>query len=99
MVAHGNPLVTVVGVFSANDFSGGFIGVGLEDLLFAVVLADYIEEVGEAVVVVVGDVGAEKCLGDGACRVVLVEGLDKRFEDRDGDFGFGGVVDFVASRP
>ena len=53
VVAHGDPLVAVVGVFGADDFAGWFVGVGFEDLLFAVVLAYYVEEVGEAVVVVV----------------------------------------------
>ena len=53
MVAHGDPLVAVVGVFGADDFARGLVGVGFEDLLLAVVLAYYVEEVGEAVVVVV----------------------------------------------
>jgi len=89
-------LVAVVGVLGADDGAGGLVGVGLEDLLLAVVLADDVEEVGEAVVVVVGDVGAEETLGDGAGAVVLVEGVDEGFEDGDGDVGFGGVVDFIA---
>ncbi len=96
VVAHGDPLVAVVGVFGADDFAGGFVGVGFEDLLLAVVLAYYVEEIGEAVVVVVGDVGAEEGLRDGAGGVVGVGGGDKGFEDGDGDFGLGGVVDLVA---
>ena len=99
MVAHGDPLVAVVGVLGADDLAGGFVGVGLEDLLFAVVLADYVEEVGEAVVVVVRDVGAEESLRDGAGGVVGVEGVDEGFEDGDGDVGLGRVVDLVADGP
>ena len=76
MVAHGDPLVAVVGVFGADDLACWFVGVGLEDLVFAVVLADDVEEVGEAVVVVVRDVGAEESLRNGAGGVVLVEGVD-----------------------
>ena len=75
MVAHGDPLVAVVGVLGADDFAGGLVGVGFEDFLLAVVLADDVEEVGEAVVVVVADVGAEEGLGDGARGVVGVEGV------------------------
>jgi hypothetical protein len=73
--------------------------VGLKDFVFAVVLADYVEKVGEAVVVIVGDVGAEERLCDGARGVVLVEGVDEGFEDGDGDVGFGCVVDLVACGP
>ena len=96
VVAHGDPLVAVVGVLGPDDAAGGFVGVGFEDLLLAVVLADDVEEVGEAVVVVAGDVGAEESLGDGAGGVVVVEGFDEGFEDGDGDFGVWGVVDLVA---
>ncbi len=59
VVTHGNPLVAVVGVFGTDDLTGGFLGVGGEDLLLAIVLAYYVEEIGETVVVVVADVGAE----------------------------------------
>ena len=76
VVAHGDPLVAVVGVFGADDLAGGFVGVGGQDFVFAIVLADYVEEVGEAVVVVVRDVGAEEGLGDGAGGVVGVGGGD-----------------------
>ena len=77
VVAHGDPLVAVVGVLGADDLAGGLVGVGFEDLLLAVVLADDVEEVGEAVVVVVRGVGAEERLGDGAGGVVGVEGVDE----------------------
>ncbi len=88
-----------MGVFSADDFAGWLVGVGLKDLLFAVVLADDVEEVGEAVVVVVRDVGAEESLRDRAGGVVLVEGVDEGLEDGDGDVGLGCVVDLVAGGP
>ncbi len=99
VVAHGDPLIAVVGVFGADDLAGGFVGVGLEDLLLAIVLADDVEEVGEAVVVVVRDVGAEEGLGDGAGGIVGVEGVDEGFQDGDGDVGVGRVVDLVAGGP
>jgi len=41
-------LVAIVRVFGADDFARGFIGVGFEDFVFPVVLADYVEEIGEA---------------------------------------------------
>ena len=76
VVAHGDPLVAVVSVFGADDLACGFLGVGGEDFVFAVVLADDVEQVGEAVVVVVRDVGAEEGLGYGAGWIVGVEGVD-----------------------
>ena len=99
VVAHGDPLVAVVRVFGADDLARGFVGVGFEDLLFAVVLAYDVEEIGEAVVVVVRDVGAEESLCDGAGGVVGVGGVDELSEDGDGDLGLGRVVDLVADGP
>src|SRR5207248_1803994 len=99
VVAHGDPLVAVVSVFGADDFARGFVGVGFKNLLLTIVLADYIEEVGEAVVVVVRDVGAEEGLGDGARGVVGVGSSDELFEDWDRDVGVRRVVDLIAYGP
>ena len=46
-----------------------------EDLLLAIVLADDVEQVGEAIVVVVAGVRAEERLRHGPRRIVRVEGL------------------------
>ena len=96
VVAHGDPLIAVVSVFGADNFTSWFVGVGLEDLLLAIVLAHHVEEIGEAVVVVVRDVGAEERLCDGARGIVGVCGGYKLFEDGDGDFGLWCVVNLVA---
>ncbi len=96
VVAHGDPLVAVVGVFGADNLAGGLVGVGFEDLLLAIVLAYDVEEISEAVVIVVADVGAEESLRYGARRVVGVCGGYELFEDGNCDFGLGCVVNLVA---
>ena len=99
VVAHGDPLVAVVGVFSADDFAGGLLRVRGENLLLAVVLADDVEQIGEAVVVVVAGVRTEERLRHGPGGIVCVEGLRPGCEDGDGDIRLGRVVDLVAGGP
>ena len=67
-----------MGIFGADDFAGGFIGVGFENLLLAVVLADYVEEVGETVVVVGGDVGPEERASRGSVCAAARNGARRR---------------------
>ncbi len=52
---------------------------GGEYLFFAVILADYVQNICEAVVVVIRsfDVRTKKCLRNGPRRVVLVKCVDK----------------------
>src|SRR5881628_2946746 len=88
-----------LGVFGADNFACGFVGVRFEYLLLAIVLTDYVEEVGEAIVVVVRDVGAKESLCDWARGVVGVGRGDELFKDGDCDAAARGVVDFVAYGP
>ena len=99
VVADGEPLVEVVRVFCADDFAGGLLRVGGEDFFRAIILADDVEHVGEAVVVIVTDVGAEEGLGYGAGGIDFVEGVDDALQFSLGEIGLGGVVDFVAGAP
>src|ERR1019366_10801596 len=62
MVAHGNPLVTIMRVLGADDLARRLLRVRRENLLLAVVLPDHIKQVGQSVVVVMADVRTEERL-------------------------------------
>jgi hypothetical protein len=73
--------------------------VGSQDLVDAIVLAYDVEHVGQAVVVIVADVGAEEGLRDGTRRVVFVEDGEEPGENAVRQFGVGRVVNFIAGGP
>ena len=96
IVAAFKPGGTLVALLGADDFAAGLVLPRIQQFLVAVVGADDVEHVGEAVFVVAGDVGAEKGLGDRAGRIDLVADVDKAAEDGQGDVGLGCVVDFIS---
>ena len=77
----------------ARDFAGGS-----EDLFLAIVLADDVENIGEAVVIVICsfDVWAEKRLRDGTRRVVLVESIDEAAERLSSPFPAVGGLSWIS---
>ena len=68
-------------VFRADDFARGLFIMGREQFGVAIIGADDIEQVRQAVVVIVAGVGAEQRLGDGARRVVGMENPHQAGED------------------
>src|SRR5262245_60701523 len=80
MITHRQPLIEALAiVLSTDDLACRLLLIGREDLFLTIVLADHVENIGEAVVVVVGslDVRAKESLGDGPGRVVLVKRIDE----------------------
>ncbi len=114
VVAEGEPGFAGFVGFGANDFAGGVGAVGGGEFAVAVILADDIDDFGEAVVVGVIDVGAHDGDGDGTRWIELMgeiaQGGGGGFGDVDGAHGAGELVeggvgilredipDFVAQR-
>ena len=96
MIATGEPDFAIVTVFGADDFSGWFGVVRREKFVFTIVLADDIEQIGEAVIVIVAGIGTEESLSDRAGRIVLVEDFDQAGKNLLGVLGFRRIADFVA---
>ena len=99
MVAHGDPLVAVVRVLRADDLARRLLRVRGQNLLLAIVLPDDVQQVGQAVVVVVAGVRTEQRLGHRPRRIVGMEGLTSVRQDGNGDLRMRRVVNFVAGRP
>ncbi len=96
IVAQRQPHLAAVLIFGADDLARRLLAVGGEDLVFAIVLPDDVQQVGEAVVVVVTHVGPEQRLRDGPGRVGIMERGDQTLEDPAGEIGLRRVADFIA---
>src|SRR5262249_2756341 len=68
-----------------------------QNFIFAIILANDIQHVGEVVVVIVADVWPEQGLSYRTCRVILMEDVNQPAENSFCEVGLGRVVDFVAS--
>ena len=89
MIANGRPLPAVVGVFRADDFARRLLRVRGEDFVLAIILSDHVEQIREAVVVVMAHVGPEQRLGRRPSGIVLVNDFDEAFENSLGEFSLG----------
>ena len=96
IVAQGQPYPAVMALLRADDFARGFCLMSGEQFVVAVIRADDVQHVGQAVVVVMADVRPEQGLGHRPGGIVFVADLDQAFEDALGEFRFRRVVDFVA---
>jgi len=99
IVPAGQPGLPVVPLFRADDLATGLGFPRGQELAVPVVGADHIQQVGQAVVVVMADIGPKQALGHGPCRVVLVADLHQPLENGLGQLGLGRVVNLVAHAP
>ena len=81
VVAHVEPGAAIMVVLRADDFARGLLLVGGEQLVVTIIGADDVEQVGQAVVVIVADVGAEEGLSHGARGIAFMENMDEAGED------------------
>ena len=96
VVAHKEPTVAVVAVFGADDDARRLGALRGEQFVVAIICSDHVEQIGEAVVVIVADVGPKQRLRDRARRIGLVHHLHQLGENRLGKYPLGRVVNFVA---
>src|SRR4051794_15679526 len=100
MIPHRKPLIEArTVVLSADYLARRLLLVSGEDLFFAVILANDIEHIREAIVVVIRafDVGAEESLSNRPCWVVLMERIDKAAQGLFGLFLVGVIVSDLIS--
>src|SRR5688500_201707 len=68
-----------------------------QDLVFAVILTNDIQQVGKPVVVITTDVWTKESLRDRARRIVFVKDIDEPFQDRFCEFSFWRVANLIRS--
>ena len=96
IVAQPEPRLPVVSLFRADDFARRFRALRCEQFIVAIIRADHVEQIREAVCVIAAHVRTEQRLRDRARRIIRVKHFDQAGENSICKRGVGRVVDFVA---
>ena len=95
IVPAGQPGGAIMALFGADDLASLFVFPCLKQLLIAVVGADHIEHVGEAVGVVARNIGAKQRLSHWPRGIGGMTNIDQSPQDRSREIGLRSIVDFV----
>ena len=96
IVAQRQPNTTVVAVLGAKNLARRFLFMRGQDFILAVVLSHHVQQISQAVVVVVADVWTKQSLGNRTRRIVLVKRLYQRRKNLIRQLGLWRIVDFIA---
>ena len=90
------PRLPIMPLLRADNFAFRFRALCGEQLVVAIVCADHVEQISEAVRVIAADIRTKQRLRHGSRRIVLMANLNKAARNRNRDARLGRVVDFVA---